>query len=113
VSPMQPRKPCAFPGCSALIDAGESRCATHRRQPFGDNRPSAAARGYGSTWRTLRARILERDPVCTVCEAAPSTQVDHRIPKHRGGDDSDGNLRGVCRRCHDRKTGQEGQAASR
>jgi 5-methylcytosine-specific restriction protein A len=43
--------------------------------------------------------------------ATPSTQVDHIKPKGEGGDDSDENLRGVCRPCHDSKSGREGQAA--
>jgi 5-methylcytosine-specific restriction protein A len=74
-------------------------------------RPTAAALGYGGPWRKLRRRILARDPICTICHRAASTQVDHHRPKANGGDDNEMNLRGVCADCHGTKTGREGQAA--
>lgn len=51
-------------------------------------------------WAGARARILKRDPLCTVCGRAPSVEVDHALPRSMGGDHSDANLRGVCRACH-------------
>lgn len=48
--------------------------------------------------------ILNRDPICMVCQKAPSTAVDHITPKARGGDDADSNLQGICDRCHAAKT---------
>ncbi len=57
--------------------------------------------------------ILSRDPVCVVCQRVPSTEVDHITPKHKGGEDTDENLRGVCHRCHQKKTTAEGNAARR
>lgn len=51
--------------------------------------------------------ILNRDPICMVCQQAPSTAVDHITPKARGGDDADTNLQGICSRCHQTKTSQE------
>lgn len=57
--------------------------------------------------------ILSRDPVCTICTRVPSTEVDHITPKHQGGEDTDENLRGVCRACHRTKTASEGNAARR
>ncbi len=38
-------------------------------------------------------------------------QVDHVIPRHRGGDDGEDNVRGVCKPCHGSKSGREGQAS--
>jgi 5-methylcytosine-specific restriction protein A len=61
-------------------------------------------RGYGYAWRKLRARILERDPVCVICHAMASDTVDHIVTKARGGTDDESNLRGLCRECHSRKT---------
>jgi 5-methylcytosine-specific restriction endonuclease McrA len=57
--------------------------------------------------------ILARDPVCTLCERAASTEVDHIKPRHLGGDDTEENLRGVCGECHGGKTAAEGHAARR
>lgn len=60
-------------------------------------------------WARRRARILRRDPVCQVCQLAPSTQVDHVLP---GDDHSEANLRGICGPCHATKSGREGGRAA-
>lgn len=36
-----------------------------------------------------------------------STDVDHIIPKSRGGEDTPENLQGACHSCHSRKTATE------
>jgi len=74
-------------------------------------RPSASQRGYGHVWRKVRAQILKRDPICMLCRSAMSAQCDHIRSKRDGGDDSPTNLRGVCRRCHDARTGRQGRRA--
>jgi 5-methylcytosine-specific restriction endonuclease McrA len=58
--------------------------------------------------RGLRAAILRRDPICTECLHNPSTIVDH-ILDHRGNIVlffDPGNVHGVCKPCHDEKTGR-------
>jgi len=115
VSPMLPPHPCSWPLCPALLPRGVSRCEAHR-QPRWDGRPNAGERGYGQAWRVRRERVLKRDGgLCVPCRQdgrlVPATMVDHIRPKYLGGDDDDANLRAICRRCHDTKTGQEGQAA--
>lgn len=110
--PWAPRRPCLHPGCRELIPAGTSRCPEHERQERRmreTGRPSAAARGYGTAWRKLRAAILERDDyACTTpgC-GAPATEVDHIIPRHQGGSDEHENLRSLCAAHHGTKTGLE------
>jgi 5-methylcytosine-specific restriction protein A len=47
-------------------------------------------------WTTTRARILRRDPVCRLCQAAPSAEVHHLRP----GVEADAWLLGVCEPCH-------------
>ena len=61
-------------------------------------------RDLPSDWDQRRRTVLARDPRCRSCGVRKSTEVDHRDP--RGGHDL-GNLRGVCHRCHARKTGAE------
>jgi 5-methylcytosine-specific restriction endonuclease McrA len=51
----------------------------------------------------------ERDAPC----AAPSTTVDHIVPKYLGGTDAYANLRGLCARHQQIKAGREGAAARR
>jgi len=48
--------------------------------------------------------IIARDPVCTICRQAPSTDADHISPREQGGTDDPSNLRGTCHACHSRKT---------
>jgi len=48
--------------------------------------------------------ILARDPICRICRRAAATEVDHVIPRSRGGDDADDNLQGLCRPCHGTKS---------
>jgi len=69
-------------------------------------RGSAAARGYGYRWRRLRRMVLNREPLCVRC-GVPATDVDHIVPRSRGGGDDFENLQAMCRSCHSRKTSQE------
>lgn len=64
----------------------------------------------GSTrrWRTVRARVIQRDPLCLLslpgCTTI-STTADHIVPFARGGDLYDmGNLRGACFPCNRKKS---------
>ncbi len=70
-------------------------------------RPSAAAQGYGHRWRKLRLMILREQPICAACHRAAATDVDHKIAKAKGGDDSRDNLVGLCHSCHSIKTVRE------
>ncbi len=56
----------------------------------------------------MRANILMRDLLCQaeVCNQA-STEVNHKIPRRRGGTDAESNLQGMCLSCHSRKTAIE------
>ncbi|WP_435246348.1 HNH endonuclease signature motif containing protein [Streptomyces sp. NRRL F-5630] len=62
-------------------------------------------------WAKIRARILERDPVCVLCGVRPSRFCDHIIAKADLNGESD--LQGVCGPCHDQKSSAEGNAARR
>ncbi len=60
----------------------------------------------------IRPRILGRDPLCVnpfdiPGHVALSTDVDHIVPRIRGGTDDESNLRGLCHVCHSRKTACE------
>ena len=66
-------------------------------------------RGYDSKWTKLRLTILARDlHLCQTCAAlgrpTPATEVDHRIPKAKGGTDDPGNLMAICSPCHKAKS---------
>lgn len=76
-------------------------------------------RGYGNAWDKTRLRILERDNyICQPCLRDkgiihPANQVDHRIPKAKGGTDDDENLQSINDQCHKIKTAIENGAKVR
>ena len=62
-------------------------------------------------WPARRRLVLVRDR--NVCQIAfdgctvRATEVDHVIPRSRGGSDQLENLQAACSRCHASKTGRE------
>lgn len=107
--PTRPPRPCAHPGCPALVRKG-SRCAAHakkERARYETARGSSTARGYGPKWRRYRERFLIAHPWCVECGRL-ATVVDH-IEDHRG--DSalfwrPSNHQSMCASCHSTKTGR-------
>ena len=64
-----------------------------------------ALKPYRSTahWKKIRLRVLKRDAyTCAYCGDV-ANEVDHRIPKVKGGEDSLDNLVAACRRCNIQK----------
>lgn len=111
--PRKPAHPCHKAGCTNLTLS--RYCEAHTKTApvvpaWRTTTGSSASRGYGTNWRKLRLMMLARDPICTVCCKAASTTVDHILAKAAGGDDSPENLRGLCNRCHSRKTAKDGHA---
>lgn len=75
-----------------------------------DPRPQSHKRGYDWAWRRLRAWLLHRSPLCRDCEdqgrVRPAADVHHVVkiaddPRRRL---DPGNLRPLCRDCHNRRT---------
>lgn len=104
-------RPCTWPGCGALVEAG--RCAKHQHDR---QRESSTVRGYGYRWQQASKQFLRLHPLCQ-CEECkegllqlrPSTVVDHKVP-HRGDlrlmwDQS--NWQAMAKTCHDKKTARE------
>ena len=105
--PTRPKKPCRHPGCPNLTD--ERYCSEHS---VDNKRASAHERGYTSKWRRLSKLYLKAHPLCVECKRhgrlTPATVVDHIVP-HRGNEQlmwSESNWQGLCKRCHDKKTGK-------
>lgn len=108
-------RPCAEPGCPALVQKG--RCPTHFTENRGRTdryRGSRHERGYGAEWEDTRERVLERDfYLCQVCLTRTASEVDHVVPKEAGGSDVDDNLQSICSICHEIKTGLENASRNR
>ena len=71
----------------------------------------ARPEGYGSEWKRLRLQVLKRDCHICQCEACrkvgrvkPANEVDHIVPKAKGGTDSLSNFQAINSDCHKLKT---------
>lgn len=76
------------------------------------NQSNRHARGYGYAWTKASAAAMERDgKLCQPCLAlgryTQAKEVDHIIPKAKGGSDDLSNLQSICIPCHKVKTAQD------
>jgi 5-methylcytosine-specific restriction protein A len=104
-------KVCTVRGCPRFTDGG-SLCPAHlsARRAESDAKRGPDRQWYGApAWRALRAIVLREEPICRLCSKTPSTIVDHIEPRQARPDLAlvRGNLRGLCKSCHDRRTGSE------
>lgn len=72
---------------------------------------TAEERGYGTEWRKLRKLVLKRASYLCQCSECKrhgrvriATEVDHIVPKFKGGTDELSNLQAINRDCHKSKT---------
>jgi 5-methylcytosine-specific restriction enzyme A len=111
------KKPCARPGCPALVERGYcAACRPSSQAAVSEKaRGSAASRGYGRAWQKAAAAYLRIHPIAVdwFNEHGNRPQlaqvVDHIVP-HRGDmklfwDSS--NWQGLTKTDHDRKTAIE------
>jgi 5-methylcytosine-specific restriction endonuclease McrA len=70
-------------------------------------RKAEQRQGNGEQTTAMRVRIIERDnSTCYMCKRKlPFEEVtlEHVIPRSRGGDDSEANLKVACEPCNNRK----------
>jgi 5-methylcytosine-specific restriction protein A len=106
--PTKPRSRCT--ACRQLHD-GTGKCGTCRAKA--DQRPSAAARGYGVAHRDrFRVGVLAGSPVCVLCRQQPATRADHwplgrRELVARGLDPNDPQYgRALCASCDSTQTAE-------
>ena len=119
--PPKSKRPCRKPLCPEKTADVSGFCPKHICLAVGWSKPergTAEQRGYGSHWRKKRATVLERDRHLCRCESCkgqrlPASEVDHILPKKRGGSDDLSNLRAMNSGCHKLKTQKESAAARR
>lgn len=102
------KRVCSRRGCTTVTTSGLcGECAKASEAARG----TASERGYtGRGHRGFRLTVLDRDPICVVCELAPATVADHWPTSRRdlataGLDHNDpARGRGLCAPCHGRET---------
>lgn len=116
---MSARRPCAAPGCGALVSKGYCAAHAQRASPAraAGGRGTAHERGYGARWRRARENYLAENPLCAECarqgRVTPARVVDHVKP-HRGDEAlfwDENNWQALCDHtspwnCHGEKTGR-------
>ena len=118
-----PKRPCARPGCPALVTKGYcDGCKV--TQHHDARRESAAKRGYDRRWQGYSRRRLRAHPVCEGLRLQPGGEVvinthpgrvvlatltDHILP-HKGDRElfwAAWNHQSGCDACHNTKTAKE------
>lgn len=112
--PYAAARQCLTPGCPHLAVKGGRcpECTQARTKARYEREGTDEQRGYGWRWEKWRGAILADEPLCRACKAEGrvvlATDVDHIVPKSRGGTDVRSNLQPLCHECHSRKTMSEG-----
>ena len=119
--PTRSKKPCNYPGCPELIEAGSTYCKEHKEvkadrkrlnnKRYDENRDPRLKKFYaGSRWRRLRNLYIKRNPLCEHCltddRVKPAEEVDHIIPVKEDWSKrfKIENLQALCRSHHRSKT---------
>ena len=114
--PRKPKHPCAYPGCPALVEAGDRYCDEHRKETgrtyerYG--RDPTTRKRYGKEWRRIRGIYIKAHPLCEKClkegRAVRAVEVHHRIPLADGGTHDEHNLQALCKECHSKIHAERG-----
>lgn len=115
--PRSAPRPCTYPGCGVLTEAG--RCDKHRhaeKREHDRRRGNRHQRLYTNAWARASKAFLAAHPLCQ-CEdcgdgrkrVTAATVVDHKVP-HRGDRSlfwDSSNWQSMAKACHDRKTARD------
>lgn len=106
-------RPCATPGCTALVKSGRcEKCEKVRgnASQAGNDRDSSCRRGYDRKWQAFRSWFLHRHPLCADCKEigniTPAEEV-HHVEKLADRPELrcvEGNCRALCKSCHSIRT---------
>lgn len=79
----------------------------------GPEKPGMVERIRGRALQRIRGQYLRLHPLCAKCEQRSppviraATQVDHKVPLFKGGQECDENRQGLCDDCHREKTADD------
>ena len=104
--PSKPKKPCAYPGCPALVTGRycEEHSAKRNSEYEKYGRDKNTKRRYGRAWKRIRDKYAAEHPYCERCFArgvlVPVEEIHHKIPLAEGGTHDRSNLIALCKSCH-------------
>ena len=110
--PNKPKRPCRQKNCPRLTDRESGYCEEHEKQASSFynkfiRRPESK-KFYNYQWRKLRARFLNKNPLCEICKSkgryTTATEVHHIKPLSEGGTNEETNLKALCKSCHSKIT---------
>lgn len=99
-------RPCRTPSCPEIATR-RGLCVACTRTTE-KQRGSSTRRGYGATWRNIRARYLKAHPFCETpgCHT-PATDVHHLDGRGPRGNNNTSNLQALCHSHHSSITARE------
>lgn len=104
--PNKPKKPCAYPGCPALVTG--RYCEEHARKTNSDyekyGRDKNTKRRYGRAWKRICDKYASEHSFCELCFgrglAVPVEEIYRNLPLSEGGIHDRSNLIALCKSCH-------------
>jgi 5-methylcytosine-specific restriction protein A len=73
--------------------------------------PLGVKRLAGRKLQATRLRLWAKGPLCKTCNRLTrypdGFELDHKLPIHKGGDNTDGNLQILCPECHLKKSADD------
>lgn len=101
----KPTRVCVVSGCPRSAEVA-GRCQAHALPSIRPDHNPEQRRYYVSRhWKAIRALVIQQEPVCGICHANPTTNVDHIDGDWRHEQRS--NLRGLCTTCERSHTGRQ------
>lgn len=100
--PSKPKKPCAYPGCPALVTG--RYCEEHAKKANSDyekfSRDKNTKHRYGRAWKRIRDKYVSEHPFCEKCYErgvlVPVEEIHHKRPLSEGGTHDRSNLIALC-----------------
>lgn len=119
--PTAAARPCARPGCAALLYGAGRYCDVHkallwktqnRARRESPQRAALDSQYRSSSWRRYSRHRLAEHPLCVICQESgqvtAATLTDHIVPTDAGGDFWDPeNHQSLCDQHHRAKSGRE------
>lgn len=110
--PRKAKRPCRYRNCPKLTDSISGYCSEHEKMQVKHYdkyiRSPKHSRWYGRQWQRIRARFLNKNPLCEQCKKegryTAATEVHHIQPLSAGGTNDERNLMPLCKSCHSRIT---------